>query len=108
MNVELNTWTTVSALNIGDFNNILRFVKEHNIDHSYALLHSPDPLNVKYSNTLTEPNKHVLPGVAVDRNNQTELEEFIVRQNKLRSLPLDYHTKLIYTNVKENYYGQTI
>jgi hypothetical protein len=109
MNVELNTWTTVSALNIGDFDNILLFVKSHNINHSYALLHSPDPLNVRYSNTLTNPNKNVLPGqVAVDRNNQTELDKYIVTQNKLRNLPLDYHTKLIYTNVKEKYHGQTI
>ena len=96
MNIELNTWTTVSALNIGNFDNILKFVKEHDLDHSYALLHAPDPLNIKYSNTLTEPYKHVIAGqVAVDRNNQIELDNFIVTQNKLRNLPLDYHTKLI-------------
>lgn len=96
MNVELNTWTTVSALNIGDFDNILTFVKSHNINHSYALLHSPDVLNVRYSNTLTAPFKHVIVGqVATDRNNQHDLDKFIIAQNKLRNLPLDSHTKLI-------------
>ena len=84
---QLNTWTTVSALNIGDFENILEFVKEHQLLHSYALLHTPDILSVKYSNTLTIPFKHVMPEkIAVDRNNETELAEFMQQQNSLRNL----------------------
>ena len=35
---RLNTWTTVSSLNVGNFSNILDFVTEHNLDHSWALL----------------------------------------------------------------------
>ena len=84
---ELNTWTTVSALNIGDLNNILAFVKEHNLDHSYALLHKPDVLNVQYSNAMTEPYRDVIPGqVAVDKNNQYELDIFVAEQNRLRGM----------------------
>ena len=84
---ELNTWTTVSALNIGDLNNILAFVKAHNLDHSYALLHKPDVLNVQYSNAMTEPYRDVIPGqVAVDRNNQYELDIFVAEQNQLRGI----------------------
>jgi len=84
---DLNTWTTVSALNIGDFNNILKFVKEHNLNHSYALLHDPEALNVKYQNSKTLPFKDVLPGqVAISTNNQVELDNFIHTQNQLRGI----------------------
>lgn len=87
MGVELNTWTTISALNVGDFNNILNFVNKNNIDHSYAFLHYPDQLNVKYSNNLTIPHKDVFPNmVAIEKNNQDELDEYIVKQNKLRGI----------------------
>jgi len=84
---ELNTWTTVSALNIGDLPNIFNFVKQHDILHSWALLVNPDPLNVKYANTLTLPFKHVIPGqVAVNRNNQTEIDNYMFEQHKLRGI----------------------
>jgi sulfatase maturation enzyme AslB (radical SAM superfamily) len=82
---ELNTWTTVSALNIGDLPNIFNFVKQHNILHSWSLLATPDPLNVKYSNTMTLPFKHIIPGqVAIDKNNQTEIDSYMLEQHKLR------------------------
>jgi hypothetical protein len=82
---ELNTWTTVSALNIGDLPNIFSFVKQHDILHSWALLATPDPLNVKYANTMTSPFRHIIPGqVAVDRNNQTEIDSYMFEQHKLR------------------------
>lgn len=84
---ELNTWTTVSALNIGDFNNILKFVKEHGLEHSWALLNTPDPLNVKYANTMTIPYVDLIPKkVAVDKNNQQELDQYIQEQNQLRGI----------------------
>jgi sulfatase maturation enzyme AslB (radical SAM superfamily) len=84
---DLNTWTTVSALNIGDFSNILNFVKDHNLNHSYALLNAPEVLNVKYSNNKTLPFKDVMPGhVAIDENNQIEFDKFIEVQNKLRGI----------------------
>ena len=84
---ELNTWTTVSALNIGDLPNIFNFVKQHDILHSWAFLVTPDPLNVKYTNTMTSPFKDIVPGqVAVDRNNQTEIDSFMLEQHKLRGI----------------------
>jgi MoaA/NifB/PqqE/SkfB family radical SAM enzyme len=84
---ELNTWTTVSALNIGNFEEITAFVKEHNLLHSWAFLNSPDVLNVKYKNTFTEPYSHLFPeNVAVDRNNQTEIDAFLKEQHKLRNV----------------------
>jgi len=86
MGVMLNAWTTVSALNIGDFVNIKNFVSQYDIDHSWAFLAQPSPLNVKYTNTLTSPYKDVLPGVAVDQNNQVELEAFLAEQYSLRGI----------------------
>jgi sulfatase maturation enzyme AslB (radical SAM superfamily) len=51
MPVKLNTWTTVSVLNIDDLPNILAFVKEHKLDHSYAYLKHPSELDVKNKDT---------------------------------------------------------
>jgi sulfatase maturation enzyme AslB (radical SAM superfamily) len=85
--LELNTWTTVSALNIGDFKNILAFVNEHGIDHSYALLHNPDVLSVKYINSFTLEHQEVIPGqVAVGKNNQTDIDAFMIKQKHLRGV----------------------
>ena len=52
MPIKLNTWTTVSALNIDDLPNILKFVKEHNLDHSYAYLTTPRELTVENKDTV--------------------------------------------------------
>jgi hypothetical protein len=52
MPIKLNTWTTVSVLNVDDLPNILAFVKEHNLDHSYAYLTTPTELAIKNKNTL--------------------------------------------------------
>lgn len=84
---ELNTWTTVSALNIDNFDAIQAFVTEHNLLHSWALLNTPDELNVKYTNNMTAPHKDVIPGqVAVGRNNQIELNGFMLDQEILRDI----------------------
>jgi hypothetical protein len=51
MPVKLNTWTTVSALNVDDLPNIISFTQQHNIDHSYAYLKHPVELDVKNKGT---------------------------------------------------------
>ncbi len=86
-NLQLNTWTTVSALNIHDFENIVQFVNRHELAHSYAFLHTPDAINVRYKNNLTLPWQHLFPHVvAIDRNNQDQLDEFISREKLLRGM----------------------
>jgi MoaA/NifB/PqqE/SkfB family radical SAM enzyme len=92
---ELNTWTTVSALNIGNLNNIFEYVKEHGLDHSWALLAQPDVLNVKYSNHFTrtahvpEELKNI---VAQDLDNTVELQLWTCQQDQLRGIKLwDYY-----------------
>jgi molybdenum cofactor biosynthesis enzyme MoaA len=86
---ELNTWTTVSALNIGDFENIQAYTKEHNIKHSWALLEQPEVLNIKHKNRLTK-NANV-PAELVDlvasgEDNYDQLENFITEQDRLRGI----------------------
>lgn len=51
MPIRLNTWTTVSALNVDDLPNILKFVKEHKLEHSYAYLKEPFQLAVENKDT---------------------------------------------------------
>jgi hypothetical protein len=52
MPITLNTWTTVSALNVDDLPNILEFVKQHKLDHSYAFLKDPVELTVENKDTV--------------------------------------------------------
>jgi len=85
--IKLNTWTTISALNIHNFVDIKQFAQKNQLDHSYAFLHSPDPLNVKYQNNLTLPYHSLFLGkVATDKNNQVDLDNFLKRQKELRNL----------------------
>lgn len=98
MPVTLNTWTTVSALNIGNFNDIVNFVEVHGFDHSWAFLEHPKPLNVKYSNSMTTWAKLTLPEsmakfVAVEENNQVELDAYIAEQDRIRNISIKDYIK---------------
>jgi len=67
MPINLNTWTTVSALNVDDLPNILKFVKDHNLEHGYAYLKEPKEL-------------------AVENKNTTESLAYIQKQKQLRGI----------------------
>jgi sulfatase maturation enzyme AslB (radical SAM superfamily) len=89
MPVDLNLWTTVSALNIGDFKNILSFVKENNFNHSWALLESPAMLSIKYKNYLTlnsDVPDQLRSTVGILDDNSDELTKFILLQDRLRNI----------------------
>ena len=92
---ELNTWTTVSALNIGDLKNIFTYVQQHKLDHSWALLEHPSILSVKHNNHLTttadvpDELKHI---VASGLDNTVELQLWTDAQDRLRGIKLwDYY-----------------
>jgi len=93
--LKLNLWTTVSALNIGDFNNIKLFAEKNKIDHHWAFLNFPDVLNVKYKNNFTLQaknkikNKNILEKVATEKNNQDKLDLFIAKQDYLRKIRIE-------------------
>ena len=94
MAVDLNTWTTVSALNIGDLKNIFSYVKQHKLKNSWALLENPSVLNVKYSNHLTrtaDVPDELKTIVASGEDNTVELQLFTAAQDNLRGIKLwDY------------------
>lgn len=54
---RLNTWTTLSVLNIAGFEDILSYVSEKNIDHEFALLEYPHHLSIKRKNAITATYK---------------------------------------------------
>jgi sulfatase maturation enzyme AslB (radical SAM superfamily) len=92
---NLNTWTTVSALNIGDLKNIFEYTCQQGIDHSWALLEQPDVLHVKYSNHFTrtaDVSDELKTVVAQDKDNTVELQLWTLEQDRLRGINLwDYY-----------------
>ena len=92
---ELNTWTTVSSLNIGNLKNIFAYTQNHGIDHSWALLQQPDVLNVKYNNHFTrtaDVPDELKSLVGKDQDNTVELQLWTYAQDQLRGIKLwDYY-----------------
>lgn len=97
-NLKLQAWTVIHALNIADFGNIQNTAQQLGLEHSWAFLERPQPLDVKFSNHLTRSAKHKLSGlgsildrVACDRDNQPQLDQFIQQQDQLRNISIkDY------------------
>lgn len=91
---ELNTWTTVSALNIGDLKNIFSYTQQHNLKNSWALLEDPAVLSVKYSNHLTrtaDVPDELKSVVASGEDNTVDLQLWTVAQDLQRGIKLwDY------------------
>jgi len=91
--LDLNLWTTVHALNVGNLPSIIEFAKDHQINHSYAFLHNPSVLSIIHANKLTciASQYTTLDNVAMGDNNDTELMQFIVQQDALRKISyIDY------------------
>ena len=101
---NLNLWTTVNALNVGDFANIVDFKNEYQLDHSWALLNQPEMLDIRYENWLTlgaketlaqSKNQEVLPlleQLASLENNTKQLLQFMNEQDELRNISYkDYY-----------------
>lgn len=91
-NLRLQSWTVVHALNIADLDNIKIFTRDNEIEHSWAYLHQPRPLDVRFSNSFTTPYKYLQPDlVASMDDNQQELDKFIQEQDRLRGIDIgDY------------------
>jgi len=95
MPVNLNLWTTVSALNIGNLNEIFEFVQQNGFDHSWAFLNHPSQLNVEYANSFTIPakekllNRAIADRVAIKENNQSAMDAYIAEQDALRNININ-------------------
>ena len=96
--LKLNTWTTVSSLNVADLPNILDFTTRHNLDHDWAFLDRPNVFNVKYKNRFTKKAKVILQSssypqcrkiadsVAVTDDNDVDIMRYIQHQDNLRKI----------------------
>lgn len=93
--INLNTWTTVHALNVGDLQNIINFTQENQIEHSWALLEQPDVLSVKYSNHFTRTAQvpdFLKDIVASGEDNTVPLQLWTFEQDRMRNINLwDYY-----------------
>jgi sulfatase maturation enzyme AslB (radical SAM superfamily) len=102
--IKLNHWTTVNALNVMDMDRIFEYMEHVQGNHSYALLHTPDVLSVRYRNRFTlaakqslshSQSKALLPLIAVDRDNSQELDRFLQQQDQLRNIDhKDYYSEI--------------
>jgi sulfatase maturation enzyme AslB (radical SAM superfamily) len=93
--INLNTWTTVHALNIGDLKNIIAYTADHKLKHAWAFLEEPDVLNVKYSNHFTrtaDVPEELKLHVGTGADNTVELQLWTYKQDQLRGIQLwDYY-----------------
>lgn len=106
-NLKMNIWTTVSALNINDFNEIKKFSTDFNIPMSYGILHYPSELSIQYKNKFTIAAKQSLPEfanlIAIDDDNSLLLDTFIEQQDQIRNISINNFIK-----IRESNHGQTI
>ena len=62
------------------------------LNHDWAFLNTPWPLNPIYTNTFTVraknnlKDKHIAVKIATDENNQNTLENFIAKQDSIRHI----------------------
>ena len=93
--LQLDFWTTVSCLNIKNLPEIINFAKNKNIPHDWAFLNNPSVLNIRYKNRFTTLAKHMSPKeIAVEEDNNEQLESFIKRQDMLRNISIDDYFNL--------------
>jgi sulfatase maturation enzyme AslB (radical SAM superfamily) len=91
---DINFWTTVNALNIGDFDNIVEYAKSVEIDHAWAFLNYPHQLDAKYKNSLTLAAKEKIQNAAVSEyvasltDNQSDIDDFIKYQDSIRNISI--------------------
>ena len=85
-NLTLDFWTTVSCLNINNLQKIIKYTKQKEIDHSYALLHSPSCLSVKATNWITKQYSGDEQNVAIGENNDQILDDYLTMQESMRGM----------------------
>jgi sulfatase maturation enzyme AslB (radical SAM superfamily) len=94
--LQLDMWTTVSCFNIKTLPDIINFTKNKGIPHDWAFLDQPGVMNVRFTNKFTSRAKSISPNeIAVDRNNDELLEEFINRQDRLRNIDIKDYFKFL-------------
>jgi MoaA/NifB/PqqE/SkfB family radical SAM enzyme len=97
-NLTINTWTTLSCLNILDMPNIINFTEKKNLQHDFGPISIPEVLDIRYSNKFTNTFKEqfryssdlifkkLSDNCATHRDNQAELEIFLQKQDRVRKI----------------------
>ena len=96
-NLKLDFWVTVSALNVNDIDNIKKYADTVNIPMSYALLHEPLCLSIRYKNRFTFKisDDHVLRDQSGTlENNETELNAYIEKNDRIKNISINDFIKL--------------
>jgi len=94
-NLRLEAWTVIHSLNVADFDKIEKYAKISGLNHSWAFLNTPDALNPIYKNKFTMNAKNILTNnavtsmIALDKNNQIDLDYFIQTQDRLRNIKIE-------------------
>lgn len=85
--LDIDTWTTVSCLNIFELPRIFEYTSRRGLNHNWSFLEQPEEVNVRFVNRFTKQAKHLYPDqVAVDIDNTDNLNEFIRKQDTLRGI----------------------
>jgi len=96
--LRLNCWTTVSCLNVGDLDNIINYMSNNELDHSYGFCLRPVPLDIRFKNkfTLTAKEKLLTSKNELSRligdkcatlgDNSKDLIKFVNEQDALRNI----------------------
>lgn len=103
--LTIDSWTTVSSLNLQDLPNIVDYTQQHGIGWSYGLLVTPAPLDIRFANQFTIAAKQQLSEssdqtvrliadiTATQADNQDQLMQYIEQQDHLRGI--DYRNYLL-------------
>jgi MoaA/NifB/PqqE/SkfB family radical SAM enzyme len=83
---HLDLWSTISALNLQDFNNIKKFTEDKKVNWAWAFLEAPDVLSVRHTNFLTEPAKELFNVVGTEQDNSHKLSEWLLYQDTIRKI----------------------
>ena len=96
-NLRLEAWTTISALNARDFDNVAQYAVDNDLSHSWAFLKTPEQLDPSFTNRLTllakenVKNPDVYAQLATKDYNQQDLDKYIEIQDGLRNISIkDY------------------
>lgn len=105
-NLRLNTWTTLSCLNVGNLNAILQYVNKLKLDHSYGFCVRPSVLDIRHDNLLNRQAKlkfcdndnvtlkEISKKCATWNDNSKMIQGFIQHQDKLRKINFEDYFKL--------------
>jgi len=104
--VDINLWTTLNTLNVGDLPNIIAFAKDIEVAHLFSELSTPRELNIEFSNSLTRAAKitfkdsdnpvlnRLSTQMATGPDNQLQFDNFVKKQDLLRGIDIANYIEL--------------